>query len=118
MLDEAIASGDVNPSKVLKRSRHDDQDPLAGSDKEKKKKKRKRKDYEPSKDKEQSGSSPKVKAQSKRSSTDKFVNAKKTVYEVAIEADESREAEDDMVNDKAQLQDDAAPTHNNSIWFK
>ncbi|GKF09660.1 hypothetical protein Tco_0043884 [Tanacetum coccineum] len=117
MLNEAITSGDVNPSKVLKRSRHDDQDPPAGSDKEKKKK-RKRKDSEPSKDKEQFGSSPKGKTQSKPSSTDKSVNAKKTVHEVAIKADESREAKDDVVNDEAQLQDDASPTHNNSIWFK
>ncbi|GJY81456.1 hypothetical protein Tco_0494207 [Tanacetum coccineum] len=117
MLNEAITSGDVNPSKVLKRSRHDDQDPPVGSNKENKKK-RKRKDSKPSKDKEQFGSSPKGKTQSKPSSTDKSVNAKKTIHEVAIKADESRKAEDDVVNDEPQLQDDASPTHNNSIWFK
>nr|GEY66946.1 hypothetical protein [Tanacetum cinerariifolium]GEY66958.1 hypothetical protein [Tanacetum cinerariifolium] len=58
MLDEAIASGEVNPYKVLKRSQPDDEDPPAGFDKEKKR--MKRKDSEPLKDKEQSGSTPKA----------------------------------------------------------
>ncbi|GJW78277.1 hypothetical protein Tco_0139959, partial [Tanacetum coccineum] len=49
LLDEAIASGDVNVDKVLrKRDRDDDQEPTAGSD-QGKKKQRKGKDYEPSK---------------------------------------------------------------------
>ncbi|GKE61486.1 hypothetical protein Tco_1511853, partial [Tanacetum coccineum] len=51
MLDEAIASGNVNPDKVLmKRDCGDDQDPTAGSD-QGKKKKRNGKDSDPSKDK-------------------------------------------------------------------
>ncbi|GKF18132.1 hypothetical protein Tco_0063050 [Tanacetum coccineum] len=51
LLDEAIASGDVNPDKVLrKRDRGDDQDPTARSG-QGKKKRRKGKDFEPSKDK-------------------------------------------------------------------
>nr|GEW85704.1 reverse transcriptase domain-containing protein [Tanacetum cinerariifolium] len=58
MLDEAIASRDVNPDKVLRKRHHEDQDPPAGSDKGKKKK-MKRNDSEPSKKNDQSGSSPK-----------------------------------------------------------
>ncbi|GKB97048.1 hypothetical protein Tco_0983185 [Tanacetum coccineum] len=59
MLDKAIASGDVNPDKVLrKRDRRDDQDPTAGSD-QGKQKRRKGKDYESYKDKVQTGSSSK-----------------------------------------------------------
>ncbi|GJX45560.1 hypothetical protein Tco_0262236 [Tanacetum coccineum] len=98
-LDESIASGEVNPDKVLTKRRHDDdQDPSAGFGKEKKKR-RKRKDSEPSKDKDQSGSS--------------F-----NVHEVAMKADESREVEDDVENVEEQPQDDAAPKKENSVWFK
>ncbi|GKF53489.1 hypothetical protein Tco_0160399 [Tanacetum coccineum] len=50
-LDAAVASGEVNPDKVLrKRHRDEDQDPPAGLDKEKTRSK-KRKDSEMSKDK-------------------------------------------------------------------
>nr|GEY38290.1 hypothetical protein [Tanacetum cinerariifolium] len=56
MLDEAIASGDVNPDKVLrKRDRGDDQDPTTRSD-QGKKKRRQEKYFEPSKDKVQTSS--------------------------------------------------------------
>ncbi|GJZ32291.1 hypothetical protein Tco_0577727 [Tanacetum coccineum] len=58
VLDEAIAKGEIDPAKVLKKRHRDDKndDPLAKSDKEKKR--RKRKDYKPSKD-DQAGSSKK-----------------------------------------------------------
>ncbi|GJR48826.1 hypothetical protein Tco_1316929 [Tanacetum coccineum] len=109
MLDEAIASGKVNPYKVLKRSWPDDQDPPAGFDKEKKQR-RKRKDSELSKDKEQSGSTSKGKTQSKPSSTNKSVNEKETVHDVALEADQPMNAkEDEVVNVEEHPQDDVAP---------
>nr|GEU47394.1 hypothetical protein [Tanacetum cinerariifolium] len=48
-LDDAIASGEVNPEKVLRKRHHDeDQDPPTGSNKEKKRS-RKGKDFDPSK---------------------------------------------------------------------
>ncbi|GJZ73701.1 hypothetical protein Tco_0637847, partial [Tanacetum coccineum] len=58
-LDEAIAKGEIDPAKVLKKRRHDekDEDPPAKFDKEKKR--RKRKDYEASKY-DQTSSSKKV----------------------------------------------------------
>ncbi|GJU36691.1 hypothetical protein Tco_1185045 [Tanacetum coccineum] len=98
-LDESITSGEVNPAKVLTKRHHDDdQDPLAGFGKENKKR-RKRKDSKPSKDKDQSSSSSKV-------------------HEVAMKADKSREAEDDVENVEEQPQDDDAPRKDNSVWFK
>nr|GEU98522.1 hypothetical protein [Tanacetum cinerariifolium] len=88
MLDEAIANGNVNPVKVLrKRDRDDDQDHIVGSD-QKKKKQRKGKDYEPSKDKIQTGSS------------------------------KEEPIMDDMVNDSNQPQDDVSLRKDNSPRFK
>ncbi|GJX27071.1 hypothetical protein Tco_0233367 [Tanacetum coccineum] len=58
-LDEAIAKGEIDATKVLKKRRHDDKDEDPFADSKKKKRKRKRKDYEPSKDKEQPIFSPK-----------------------------------------------------------
>ncbi|GKA66234.1 hypothetical protein Tco_0766042 [Tanacetum coccineum] len=52
----------------------------------------------------------------KSSKTDKSVNAKEVVQEVAMEAEEP--VEDDVVNVEEQPQDDAAPKQDNSIWFK
>ncbi|GKA83722.1 integrase, catalytic region, zinc finger, CCHC-type containing protein [Tanacetum coccineum] len=116
MLDEAIASGDVNPDKVLrKRDYGDDQDPTTGSD-QRKKKKRKGKDSKPSKDKVQTGSSSKGKTQSKPSSTNKPVNAEKPLHEAEMNVEEP--ILDDVVNEADQLQDDATPTQGNPIWFK
>nr|GEW03692.1 hypothetical protein [Tanacetum cinerariifolium] len=58
-LDEAIAKGEIDATKVLKKRHHDDKDPSA--DFEKKKQERNKKDSEPSKDKKQHVSSPKEK---------------------------------------------------------
>ncbi|GJZ06878.1 hypothetical protein Tco_0540671 [Tanacetum coccineum] len=99
-LDDAIASGEVNTDKVLrKRHRDEDQDPLTGSKKEKKIS-RKGKDFEPPKDKVQTGSS-KGKTPPKSSKTGKFVIAeesvKEPVHEVAMDVEEP--IRDDVVND-------------------
>nr|GEX48836.1 Gag-Pol polyprotein [Tanacetum cinerariifolium] len=88
MLDEAIASGDVNHDKVLrKRDCGNDQDPIAGSD-QGKKKRRKGKDIEPSKDKVQTDSS-----------------SKEPIL-------------DDVVNEVDQPQDDADAKQGKPDWFK
>ncbi|GKE81071.1 hypothetical protein Tco_1551071, partial [Tanacetum coccineum] len=89
-LDEAIAKGEIDPTK----------------------------DSEPSKDKDQSGSSKAGKPPSKPSLTDKSVNTEETVHEVAMEADETIKVEDDVVNVEEQPQNDAALKQDNSIWFK
>ncbi|GKD68000.1 hypothetical protein Tco_1322090 [Tanacetum coccineum] len=77
-LDEAIAKGEIDPAKVLKKRRHDekDEDPPAKFDKEKKR--RKRKDYEASKY-DQTSSSKKGNTPSKSSKTDKSMNAEEIV---------------------------------------
>ncbi|GJU92717.1 hypothetical protein Tco_1317473 [Tanacetum coccineum] len=59
-LNDAIAKRKIDSTKVLKKIRHEDKDEDPLADSEKKRKRKKRKDYEPSKDKEQSGSSPKA----------------------------------------------------------
>ncbi|GJX86682.1 hypothetical protein Tco_0337456 [Tanacetum coccineum] len=89
-LDEAIAKGEIAPTKVLKKRHHDD----------------KEEDH------------PAGKTPSKPLTIDKSVNAEETVHEVAIKADETIEVEDDVVNVEEQPQDDAAPKQDNSIWFK
>ncbi|GJR84520.1 hypothetical protein Tco_0155305 [Tanacetum coccineum] len=118
MLDKAISSSDVNPSKVLKRSRPDDQDPPTGFDKEKKKR-MKRKDLIHPKDKEPSGSAPKGKTQSKPSSTDKSVNVEETVHDVSLEEDQPMGVEEDVGNvANEQPQDDVVPKKDNFVRFK
>nr|GEU68672.1 hypothetical protein [Tanacetum cinerariifolium] len=118
MLDDAIASRDVNPYKVLrKRDCGDDQDPTAGSN-QGKKKKRKGKYYEPSKDKVLTGSPLKGKTQSKPSSTNKPVNAKEPLHEGEMEVEEP--TLDDVVNEADQPQDDVVPTQGTQFeqpWF-
>ncbi|GJZ34447.1 hypothetical protein Tco_0580264 [Tanacetum coccineum] len=116
MLDEAIASGDVNPDKVLrKRDRCDDQNPNVGSD-EGKQKRRKGKDFDPSEDKVRTGSSLKGKTQLNPSSTGKLVNAEEPLPEA--EMDVAELILDDVVNEADQPQDKAAPTQGNPSWFK
>ncbi|GJV13723.1 hypothetical protein Tco_1355264 [Tanacetum coccineum] len=97
-LDEAIAKGEIDAAKVLKKRRHDDKDKDPSADSKKKKQKRKRKDYEPSKDKEHLVSSLKGKTQPKPSSTDKYVTAEETVHDDAIEADQPVDVKEDVVN--------------------
>ncbi|GKA73689.1 hypothetical protein Tco_0779991 [Tanacetum coccineum] len=115
MLDEAIASRDVNLNKVLRKRHHEDQDPLAVSD-QGKKKRRKRKDSELSKKNDQSGLSLKGKFQSKSSSTGKSVQGKEIVHEAAMESDQPIDV-DDMGNVNDQPNPDAAPKKDNFIWF-
>ncbi|GJX09811.1 hypothetical protein Tco_0199670 [Tanacetum coccineum] len=115
-LSLSIASRNVNHDKVLrKKDCSNDQDPTAGSD-QWKKKRRKGKYSKPSKDKVQTGSSSKGKTQSKPSSTDKLVKTEVPLHEAEIDVEEP--ALDDMINDADQPQDDVAPKHGNSTWFK
>ncbi|GJZ32192.1 hypothetical protein Tco_0577628 [Tanacetum coccineum] len=119
-LDEAIARGEDNPNKVLRKRHHDeDQDPLAGSNKEKKRSSL-GKNFEPSKDKVQTGSSSKGIIQSKPSKTGKYVTVEESVaepvHEVAMDVEEP--ILDDVVNDADQPQDETDPKNDKSTWFK
>ncbi|GJY67169.1 hypothetical protein Tco_0469407 [Tanacetum coccineum] len=118
-LVEAIANGESNLDKVLRKRHCDkDQDPIAGSDKEKKRK-RKVKDSKPSKDTTQIGSS-KGKTPPKTSKTDKSITAeelvKEPIHEVAMDVEEP--ILDDVVNDVDQPQHDINPKNDKSTWFK
>ncbi|GKC60318.1 hypothetical protein Tco_1087916, partial [Tanacetum coccineum] len=88
-LDKAISSSEINPDEVLKKRRHEDQDPLAGFDKEKKKR-RKRKDFDPSIETDQSSSSPK---------------------------EDVEDVKDDVGNVDDQLHDADTSKKDNYIWF-
>ncbi|GJZ95729.1 hypothetical protein Tco_0668063, partial [Tanacetum coccineum] len=117
-LDEAIAKGEIDPAKVLKKRCNDDkdEDPPVKSDKEKKRKKRK--DSEPSKD-YQAGSSKKGNTPSKSSKTDKYVHAEETIKELAQEVamDVEEPVEDEVVHNEEQPHDDSDPKQDKSTWF-
>ncbi|GJR58502.1 hypothetical protein Tco_1500664 [Tanacetum coccineum] len=118
-LDEAIAKGKLDSSKVLKKRHHDDKDEDPPADFENKRKRRKRNDSEPPKEKEQSGSSPKGKTKTKPSSIDKSVNAKETVHDVAMESDQPIGVEEDVGNVADEKpQDDAVSKKDQPNWFK
>nr|GEV94706.1 hypothetical protein [Tanacetum cinerariifolium] len=87
-LDEAIARGDVDPTKFLKRRRHDDEDQEPPLDFEKEKTKQRRKDVEPSKKSSTSKESSKGKTQSKPLSIDKPVNAEEPLHKAEIDMEE------------------------------
>ncbi|GJW21556.1 hypothetical protein Tco_0032178 [Tanacetum coccineum] len=89
-LDEAIAKGETDPTKVLKKRHHNDKDQDPPVDTKKEKKRRRRKDTEPSK--------------------------KHTASPDSSKAEEP--VKDDVVNVEEQPQDDATPKQDNPIWFK
>ncbi|GKE32846.1 hypothetical protein Tco_1452168 [Tanacetum coccineum] len=83
-LDEAIAKGNLDPAKVLRKIHHnDDHDPLKDSAKEKKK--RRRTDTKPSTKSSTSKESSKGKTPPKASKANKSVNAEETIEEHIIE---------------------------------
>nr|GEW33574.1 hypothetical protein [Tanacetum cinerariifolium] len=111
VLDEAIKKGKLDPAKVLKRKRSDDEDQDPHADTKKEKKKRRRKDSEPSKKSSTSKDSSKGKTPPKTSKTKKSMNAEKTVKELVLDVamDVEEPILDDVVNDTDQPQDDADP---------
>ncbi|GJZ87346.1 hypothetical protein Tco_0658956 [Tanacetum coccineum] len=115
-IDEAIAKGELYPTKTLRKRHHDDdQDPPADSEKDKKK--RRRKDTDPSKkDKDTAGLSNKGKAPSKSSKSDKTVNAEESVQDAAMDAGESIEY--DVMDAEDPTKVDVVPKQDNSKWFK
>ncbi|GJT59416.1 hypothetical protein Tco_1002949 [Tanacetum coccineum] len=117
MLDEAIASGIVNPAKVLKkRDRRDDQDPTTGSD-QGKNKRRKEKDSGPPKD-DQGGSSKKGKPPAKTSKANKLIDANENITEQIQEVPmDTKEPSIDNVVSNAEDQPDAeaAPKTENAL---
>nr|GFB19019.1 hypothetical protein [Tanacetum cinerariifolium] len=115
-VDDAIAKGELNPIRVLKKRRHDnkDQDPPADSEKEKKR--RMRKDTKPSMKQSTSTDSSKGKTPSKPSYTNKTMKADESVQ--GAEMDVKEPVKDNVVNVEEQPQDDAPPKKDNSSWFK
>ncbi|GJY47270.1 hypothetical protein Tco_0436333 [Tanacetum coccineum] len=84
MLDEAIAKGDVNPDKVLKkrdRGDDEDEDPSTGPNQWKKNKRRRTKEYESSKKSSTSKDTSKGNTPPKTSKSDKSVHAEESVSE-------------------------------------
>ncbi|GJT94452.1 hypothetical protein Tco_1089970 [Tanacetum coccineum] len=116
-LYDAIAKGEIDATKVLKRSRPEDkdEDPSAGSN-QRMKKRKKSKDAEPSKKTDQSGST-KGTTQSQPPSSSKYVQAEETIYEVAY-TDKPLNHENDINNADDQPDAEVTPKTDKSTWFK
>ncbi|GKA95320.1 hypothetical protein Tco_0817358 [Tanacetum coccineum] len=114
-IDEAIAEGDLDPTKTLKKiHRDDDQDPHADSKKEKKK--RRQKDTEPSKKNNNQAGSKKGKTPSKPSKSNKPTNTKELVQDAAMDDEEL--VQDDAMDADNMTQADTIHKQDNSKWFK
>nr|GEV04137.1 hypothetical protein [Tanacetum cinerariifolium] len=81
--DEAIASGEANPNKVLRKRHHDEDQDLPADSKKEKKKRRKGKDTYPSKKSSTSKESSKGKTLPKTSKIEKYVTSQESVEEPA-----------------------------------
>nr|GFB25382.1 hypothetical protein [Tanacetum cinerariifolium] len=127
MLDETIARGDVNPDKILRKRNHgdnDDKDPSARPNQMKKAKKRRTNESKSSKKSLTSKETSKGNTSFKTSKSGKYVTIEESVdeptEEVAMDAEENL-ANDDVVNDVDQQQDDSVPKTDNATknnWFK
>ncbi|GKB21810.1 hypothetical protein Tco_0855733 [Tanacetum coccineum] len=99
-LDDAIALGQADPEKVMRKRDHDDEDPSAGPNQGKKTKRSRTKECEPS----------------KKSSTSKETSK---VFKMAF--DDIEQTVDDMANDADQPPDDSTQTKDKDPkkdWFK
>ncbi|GKA40670.1 hypothetical protein Tco_0733263 [Tanacetum coccineum] len=105
ILNEAIARGDVNQDKVLRKKDYgDDQDPSVRSDQGKEKKMRKRTNVEPSKKSSTSKESSKGKTSPKTSKIGKSVTTEEPIEEPIQEVPKNVEEPilNDVVNDADQ----------------
>ncbi|GKB07728.1 hypothetical protein Tco_0836012 [Tanacetum coccineum] len=123
ILDDAIARGQANPEKVMRKKDHDDEDPLAGPNQGKKTKRSRTKESEPSKKSSTSKESSKGKSPAKTSKSRKSVTAEEQVEELVFEmaSDDIEQTADDVANDADQPLDDSTKTKDKDPkkdWFK
>nr|GEU71247.1 retrotransposon-related protein [Tanacetum cinerariifolium] len=111
-LDDAIARGQVDLEKVLRKRDQDDEDPLTRPNQCKKTKRRRTKESEPSKKSSTSKDSSKGKSPTKTSKSGKSMTTKELVEEPVIEiaSDDMEHTIDDVANDADQSPDDSTQT--------
>ncbi|GJZ55232.1 hypothetical protein Tco_0610425 [Tanacetum coccineum] len=117
-LDDAIASGQPNLEKVLRKREHDDKDPSAGLNQDKKTKRSRTKEPEPSKKSSTYKESSKGKSLAKTSKSGKSMTVEEPV-EMASE--DIKQIVDDVVTDADQIPDDSTQTKDKAPkkdWFK
>nr|GEW58782.1 hypothetical protein [Tanacetum cinerariifolium] len=116
-LDDAIARGEADAEKVLRKRDHDDEGPIARPNQGKKTKRSRTKKYEPSKKSSTSKESSKGKSLDKTSKSSKFVAVEEpneeTIFEMA--SDGIEQTIDDMANDADQLPDESNQTKNKDL---
>ncbi|GJU09735.1 hypothetical protein Tco_1132131 [Tanacetum coccineum] len=122
-LDDAIASGQADPEKILRKRDCDDEDPLAGPNQGKKTKRSRIKESEPSKKSSTSKETSKGKSPAKTSKSGKFVTAEKPVKELVFEmaSNDIEQTVDDVANDADQPPDESTQTKDKDPkkdWFK
>nr|GEV99862.1 hypothetical protein [Tanacetum cinerariifolium] len=108
ILDDAIASGQGDSKKVLRKRYRDDKDPSAGPNQGKKTKRSRSKESESSKKSSTSKKTSKGKSPSKYSKSGKSVTTEEPVFEMAF--DDTKKTIDDVENDVYQLPDDSTQT--------
>nr|GEZ70624.1 hypothetical protein [Tanacetum cinerariifolium] len=108
-LNEAIARGEADLEKVLRKIDCDDEDPSAGPNQGKKTKRSRTKESEPSKKSSTSKESSKGKSPAKTSKSGKSVTIKEPVEETVFEMafDDIKQTVNDVENDANQLPDDS-----------
>ncbi|GJT57502.1 hypothetical protein Tco_0992556 [Tanacetum coccineum] len=117
-LDDAIASGQPNLEKVLRKREHDDKDPSAGLNQDKKTKRSRTKEPEPSKKSSTYKESSKGKYLAKTSKSGKSMTVEEPV-EMASE--DIKQIVDDVVTDADQILYDSTQTKDKAPkkdWFK
>ncbi|GJU26108.1 hypothetical protein Tco_1164729 [Tanacetum coccineum] len=116
-LDDAIASGQADPEKVLRKRDRDDIDPLAGPNQGKKTKRSRTKESEPSKKSSTTKDLSKGKSPAKTSKSGKSVTAEEPVEEIVFEKAfvDTEQTIDDVVNDANQPPDDSTQTKDKDL---
>ncbi|GJY89059.1 hypothetical protein Tco_0503687 [Tanacetum coccineum] len=99
-LDDAIAHGQVDPKKVLRKRDRDNKDPSAGPNQGKKTKRSRTKESDPSKKSSTSKESSKGKSPAKTSKSRKSITVEELVLEMA--SDDIEQTVDDVANDANQ----------------
>ncbi|GJR43370.1 hypothetical protein Tco_1311473, partial [Tanacetum coccineum] len=122
-LDDAIARGQADPEKVLRKRDRDDEDPSAGPNQGKKTKRSRTKESEPSKKSSTSKESSKGKSPAKTSKSGKSMTAEEPVEEPVFKmaSDDIEQTVDDVANDVDQPPNDSTQTKDKAPkkdWFK
>ncbi|GJV64698.1 hypothetical protein Tco_1475526 [Tanacetum coccineum] len=123
LLDDAIASGQADPEKIMRKKDRDDEDPSAGPNQGKKTKRSRTKESEPSQKSSTSKESSKGKSPAKTSKSGKSVTVEEPVEELVFEmaSDDIEQTIDDVANDVNQPPDDLTQTKDKDPkkdWFK